>query len=565
MKSRSLMLWKLLFLVWGLAVGLLPAFPAEIGLGADNDSLPAERQTNERIGQLPPEPEELVLAPDIILMPPPELAIDDDAIANEVEPEQTKFEAISLELLVEKSPQPSTKPEIQKEVVLSNHAKAFATELKRKNLLEPADPVGSVAEEAELVAAEGFSERKLSAALVYLRDYQTDDGVWEADSWWPEVREGAFSYDCETRHETEFGYESDAVANTSLALLAFVSAGYDHTMGPFKSTCRRAIIYLQRNQAQDGMISSKIKHHSLAVTALSEVYALSGQAILKPSANYALNYLLRQQHADGGFGDNGESNVIDTCYAVMAIKSARMSGLEVDKKASEKAFAYIESMRDGDHVRYSAIREFPEQAGNATEANFPTCEAAWILSALLPNNLNIRDKTVRSMADRLVEKQNLPDWKANNIDCEYYWLASQALFQADGGYVKKGTHWATWTEAFSAQLLEHQRGFTEYDKDSDLCSAKQLLEHGSWDPAGVNGPRYGRVYTTSMCFLSLERVCGYHYMKIGPRPEDEPTEDEEIVDFPSTEDHSDVPNEDLAPNPNSDDCDGGPSPLPSRR
>ncbi|MCF6228049.1 MAG: terpene cyclase/mutase family protein [Planctomycetes bacterium] len=529
MKFQRFMLFNILFVAWFVLAAVVAVLPELVGVSSDAPRLPdAVRGASETepLSQplSKPEPVPEIVKPHKPLSP-------------------SKFGSSSLELPSKASPELTPEPEIQKLFIVSISYEEVAEDWQRKQFQEALDASYAEVDEPELVELEEPSPRKLSAALVYLRDYQTDAGEWKAGTWWPEVREGAFSNDRETSHETEFGWESDTVANTSLALLAYLSAGWDHTDGPYQATFLKALKYLRRIQQSNGQFSEDIKHHSLAVMAMSEAYGLSGQAILGRLAGRGIDYIIKQQHDDGGFGNNGASNVIDSCYAVLAIKSARMSGLEPDKKAAERAFAYMESMRDGDHVRFSAYREFPEQAGNFTDANFPTCEAAWILSGLFSNKLTIRDKTVRSMADRLVEKQNLPDWKANNIDCEYYWIASKALFQ------KGGKQFKSWKKALSTQLYDRQRGYTEYDKESELISAKQLLEYGSWDPAGVNGPRYGRVFTTCMCYLALERTCGYYYQS----KYEEPTEDVRIVDDPiegESDGPSDVPREDLAANQN---------------
>ncbi|MEE9311263.1 MAG: hypothetical protein V3V10_02505, partial [Planctomycetota bacterium] len=251
MKFQRFMLWNALFVIWAVLAGVVAVLPEFVGVSSDAPRLPDAVCSASEIEPFSQSQCARVRLPE----------------AEKPERLKPKLEAISLQLPAKRSSERTSKPVKQKQVVFSKRYKVLAKGFKRKNLLEPADPVEEVAEE-ELVDDEGLSERKISAALVYLRDYQTEEGDWKAESWWPEVREGAFSNDRETSFETEFGWESDTVANTSLALLAYVSAGYDHTDGPFQVTCRKALKYLRRVQQSDGRFSEDIKHHCFAVMAM---------------------------------------------------------------------------------------------------------------------------------------------------------------------------------------------------------------------------------------------------------------------------------------------------------
>lgn len=349
--------------------------------------------------------------------------------------------------------------------------------------------------------------QELNPALVYLRDNQTSDGDWLAKTHRPIAREKALSFSQDTPPESEDGWETDTTANTSLALLCYLMSGFDQTTGPYKDTIRRGLKFLMSKQQADGKFSTNIRHHCLAVIVMAETYGLSGQKETNPIAAKGIQYLLAQQHSDGGFGDDDESNVIDSCYAVMVLQSARRSGLGYNHKCAKTVFAFVETLRKEGSVRYSVSKKYPEQYDNYADSKFPICEAAWLQVSRDNGFTKMSYTTACSVSDGICDDVKLPEWKANNIDCEYYWLVSRSVVNQWGEKAR------SWKKTLSAQLYARQRGFSVNDRRSHFYTANQLLEHGSWDPAGVNGPRYGRIYSTCMCYLSLGVSNSRYYCK----------------------------------------------------
>lgn len=342
------------------------------------------------------------------------------------------------------------------------------------------------------------SVERPTPTLDYIRDIQQADGSWDSWSIRATKREAKWSYGSVIHCDNEHGYETDRVANTSLALILFLGAGYDHVEPRFRSTFRLGLKYLRDIQTDDGLFSDNVRHHCLATMALGECHAQTGDVKIMPVAQKGLEALLKLRRADDGFGEGDESNAIDSAYAVMAMKTAQMCELDFEKSELAETFKYIESLRDEDSVRYSKTEESYPQYGNKLKTPMPVCEAAWLFAALMSGEVKIADKSAKTVAKKLTKAENLPDWKANNIDVQYYYFASLALCHIGGDY------WNDWAEPLSTQVLENQRGYTELDKERKMNSSVKLLDYGTWDPVGVNGPRYGRVYTTAMCGLSLQ-------------------------------------------------------------
>ncbi|MCF6228050.1 MAG: terpene cyclase/mutase family protein [Planctomycetes bacterium] len=345
--------------------------------------------------------------------------------------------------------------------------------------------------------------------LDYIRDLQQADGSWDSWSIRTNKRKGTWSYGSVIRCDNEHGYETDRVANTSLALLMYTDEGYDHIDGPFKSSFKLGLKYLQDIQTDDGLFSDNVRHHSLATMALGECYMLSGDDKLKSGIQKGIDALLKLRKADIGFGEGDTSNVIDSAYAILAMKSGKMSGLSIEISEVVETFKYIDSLRDEDSVIYSKTEESYPQYGNKLKTPMPICEAAWLFAALMSGEVNIADQRAKAIAKKLTKAEYLPDWKANNVDVQYYYFASLALFQIGGDY------WNNWEVKISKQLLDNQRGNTKLDKEREMTSPGKLLDYGSWDPVGVNGSRYGRVYTTAMCNLSLQ--IWYRYQRATER------------------------------------------------
>ena len=129
------------------------------------------------------------------------------------------------------------------------------------------------------------------------------------------------------------GHWVSRVGETSLALLAFLGAGYshlsrdrygDHETG---SAVRAAARWLMAEVGSDGVFRS-VRDGSLeqvlGTLALCEIYGLTGSSLFKESAQNALDGLRGFQLEDGSFGD-----AMTTDWALSALQSARLSELNL--------------------------------------------------------------------------------------------------------------------------------------------------------------------------------------------------------------------------------------------
>ncbi|MHC4841326.1 MAG: prenyltransferase/squalene oxidase repeat-containing protein, partial [Planctomycetota bacterium] len=306
--------------------------------------------------------------------------------------------------------------------------------------------------------------------------------------------------------------ETTDIGLTGLSLLAFLGAGYDHTLGPYQNTCRNAILYLRRNQGQDGCFGPQeddhfVYNHSICTMAMAEAYGLSGQAVLKPVADKAVDFILRAQNPGAGWRYGvqiGRNDSSVTGWMVLALKSCKMAGLEFDHTKcysdAAKWFELVTVEVDGyKKVGYkSPGSDCARLRGAKGYDTNPSMDSIYVMSMLFMNQRNVRDQDIKELSKVCIEKDFLPKWEHNKIDYYFWYYASLALYQVGGSV------WDVWESAMAKTLLGSQRGFHKMDMDKNLTSKKALDEHGSWDAVDAWGAAGGRVYSTAINALTLE-------------------------------------------------------------
>jgi hypothetical protein len=347
------------------------------------------------------------------------------------------------------------------------------------------------------------------ASLAWLTHHQHADGYWSAAYFSDNsCREGA---------SRTGGYETGDwnadLAATSLALLSYVGAGYDHKEGEFRANVRQAILWMRRNQHETGFTGARgVRDHALAVTALSECYGLSGDPAIKTIADKAVQQLIEMRDFDSGWGKyrGCAADMISTAYGVLAIKTACISGLEFDAELPGLD-DFVASLAEDGRTRYSIYAADPPGSTKDGLTRPPVCAAAWMLTMLFRGAADLADERIKQRAALLAQADNLPKWERGCIDFEYWWLGCMATYQVGS------KTWKAWETALSKTLLGNQRGFTTADKNYGLTSATKLDEHGSWDAADI-WCADGRVATTAMATLCLEVY--YRYERLAELSDD---------------------------------------------
>jgi hypothetical protein len=318
--------------------------------------------------------------------------------------------------------------------------------------------------------------------LQWLASHQEPDGRWDASR---------FQAGQETRvlgHDRQGAGANADTGVTGLSVLAFLAAGHTHLEGTYRVTVQHGLEFLLRSQQSDGNLAGQAEMfasmycHGMALLALSEAYALTGDQRLLPFVQRGVGYTLAAQNrTSGGWryrpGDEGDMSQFG--WQVMALKSAELAGIEVPSSTRAGMLRFMQRVAAGTHGGLACYK-----AGSRPTATM-TAEALicrWLLS------IEHNSAAVLEAQDMILSE--LPDQQQLNLYYIYY--ASLALFQL------QGEAWDRWNERMQPCLIDTQR------TDGDLA--------GSWDPTTTWGSYGGRVYSTAMATLSLEVY--YRYLPV---------------------------------------------------
>ncbi|MBX3460802.1 MAG: terpene cyclase/mutase family protein [Planctomycetes bacterium] len=367
------------------------------------------------------------------------------------------------------------------------------------------------------------------AGLAWLADHQNPEGYWSAASF----NNDSKRKDARRTYNIEFVRPGDAdgdkgweqtvdVGLTGLALLAFTTAGNDHKTGEFRNTIRQAIIYLRKIQSNDGCFGPKdddhfVYNHAICMMAAAEVYGLSGDEVLRPIVDRAVEFTLRAQNPGMGWRYDiarGANDSSVTGWMVLALHTCEFVGVHFDrskvyggaaewfKMVTVDVNGYPRCGYDSPGSPCSRLRSAAD-----TYEQTPSMDAIYIMSMLFMGKSQLSDSTIRALARGCVERDNLPQWKLEKLDMYYWYYASLALYQVGGSM------WDTWRGAVMKVLMDNQRGFHAEDKKAGLTNKDVLAEHGSWDAVDAWSSCGGRVYTTAMGVLTLESVKRYERLQ----------------------------------------------------
>jgi hypothetical protein len=336
-------------------------------------------------------------------------------------------------------------------------------------------------------------DRAIVAALYWFARHQSRDGSWSLQE---------YGKMCKDKSCTGAGGQESLSAATAMCVLPYFAAGQTHqSNGPFKQTISDGVYWLLRHQKPDGDLSadasgkqSWMYSHGLATIALCECYAMSHDKNVGRAAQKAIDFIQAAQNTKtGGWryhpGDDGDTSVLG--WQLMALKSAQMAGLTVNRATLDATKKYLQSVAigaPGGASSGSAGGEFAYQPDGALS---PTMSAV----GLLCNQYLHAGKTDPVIVGGVrYLMANLPDANSPNV---YYWYyASQVMHNMDDH------DWDVWNRKMRTILVNSQ--------SRDGCAA------GSWDPDKPNrdawGTQGGRIMMTSFATLTLEVY--YRYMPL---------------------------------------------------
>jgi hypothetical protein len=300
----------------------------------------------------------------------------------------------------------------------------------------------------------------VSRGLAYLASEQTDDGCFGA------------------------GRYGKNVAVTALACLAFMADGNLPGRGEYGQQVQKGLEFILASSSETGLIAADSTNgpmygHGFATLFLGEVYGMTPggadtdlaerthEALVK-----AVRLIERTQNDEGGWRYNPvpyDADISVTICQIMALRSARNAGIEVNKDTIDRAVEYVRRCQNPDGG-------FKYQASSGFSA-FPRSAAG--VASLYYAGIYEDDSIDRGL--RYIMETGLPggpeEGDAAHRTHYYYghYYAVQTMYLAGGEY------WTTWWPAIREELITRQ--------ETD----------GSWPDAGV-GPAYG----TSMSLIILQ-------------------------------------------------------------
>ncbi len=383
------------------------------------------------------------------------------------------------------------------------------------------------------------TEKAVLEGLRWLVRHQSEDGSWGPES-------------CRARCSAKTPcIPSDAELQpfwneglTGLALLAFLGAGFDHesknrirdpAMGKeyvIGEVIKKGLMWLVDGQKEDGSFSPGrpfLYNEALATMALCEAYALSGNRYFKKPAQRGVDFLIAAQKRDptapeerwgwryssradlearlasgeidqvAYFDEIDQSDISVTGWVIMALKSARLSGLDVSDEAMHGGlrFAKFVSRDDGLVGYFDPARAGETILGPGDEyAYHPGTMSA--LSMLVRTFVahDLGDVFLEMAARQIVKDQPRISKDKLSIDYYYWYYATLALNQFDGPDSPRnsGDYWDTWNRSLQEALLDLQ----DKHDEPGVCS------RGGW----IVGDRWSRhgyaLYNTAINTLTLE-------------------------------------------------------------
>ncbi len=360
--------------------------------------------------------------------------------------------------------------------------------------------------EVELAGGSADTEQSVARGLAFLATLQKSDGSWN-----PRETGGGREQQVLGHNRQGAGAQADT-GITGLALLAFLADGNTHLGGAYQETVRRGLEYLIQRQQRGGSLAGSAQYyaqmycHSMALLALSEAFALTGDERLRPSVQAGVTYSLDTQNRAGGgwrYQPQEAGDMSQFGWQVMALRGAGLNGVATDENSRRLMQDFLQRHSRGNHQGLAIYR--------LGEPTSPTMTA----EALFCRYLMGQAPSVPQVEEACLEILGLPSetlgsgpqlpipWQAcrqlpgRNVDNLYFWYyASLALRQAASDPALAHSEltqqsWELWNRNLTTRLLSLQRSDGPWS--------------GSWDPeACLWGGYGGRVYTTSLAVLCLQ-------------------------------------------------------------
>jgi hypothetical protein len=294
-------------------------------------------------------------------------------------------------------------------------------------------------------------------------------------------------------------------AVTSLAVMAFLSAGHVPGEGKYGTTVEKGVRWVLRQQQANGVIASDDRqlmyHHGIATLMLAEVAGMTDSDLageIRTKLAKAVNVILRAQRGGNGHQSGGwryqiapvqGSDLSVTGWQLMALRAAKNLGCDVPADTIDRAVEYIKRCHNRTSGGFGYMSPY--------DVTIP-CTGTGILALELCGKERHHSPEALKAGALLIREQYLPRWSQPHFFYSIYY-GSQATFQLGDNY------WSAYKPRLHEVLLRNQN------------------YNGSWS-GGDSDSVYGPAYTTAMGVLAL--TVEYRFLPIYQRGE-EPADKEQ--------------------------------------
>ena len=310
--------------------------------------------------------------------------------------------------------------------------------------------------------------RSARAACDWLARHQSADGGWNL-----RVPDGGCG---DARCSTGEG-PPDVVGDTSLALLAFLSAMVDLDSKRFGAALKSGLARLVSAQAPDGSFDVATAPHPVLDQALATEafwwflartsHARAADRLCRVAAERAVTHLVALRAPGAAWSDGTVGSPCDlrvTTWATLAVAEARHAGFDVPAEVSRDVLSWLDSDPGGRTESAAAMR---------------TCCRVFLGTTQRDPRL-IADHEILVAFDAVPDK----DGRASDALGRYFVTVAESHW---GGDV-----WARRRTSGNGAVLPRQRR----EEDGCVC--------GSWDPDGAGGPEGDRVGATALTAMLFD-------------------------------------------------------------
>ena len=353
------------------------------------------------------------------------------------------------------------------------------------------------------------SEKAVERALEWLARHQLPDGGWSLDH---TVGPG------KDRDKNDPGDKKGEARNgaTALALLPFLGHGDTHLEGDYQETVRNGLNFLMKRGVADGRgirwhdPRGSMYSHGLVSIVFNEAYAMTGDSELAPFAQGSIWYIEDVQDPTGGGWRYAPRQAGDTSavgWQLMAIKSAKISGLDYNKKTVKLAEKFLDSVS----IDYGAWYGYTDKPTRKKDGSYSTRRKGCAAVGLLCRMYLGWDREHQGLGDGVdfISKigPSVTSEKKTSVDMYYNYYATQIMLHYGG------QEWKEWNGVMRDFLVDSQE--TEGTKK------------GSWHwSSRTHASKVGgRLYETALAAMTLEV-----YYRFLPLYKDSAAEDEFPLD-----------------------------------